>query len=64
MFHIFPMLMSSLTVVRATIAAERAAIHAKHQHNQADAGNVIDVEARFLDDAPALPNPITSRAQA
>lgn len=59
MFSMFPMLVSSIAGARMALAAQRAAIHAKQQSNSAGANDVIDVDARFIDDVPALPAPTT-----
>lgn len=59
MFILFPMLVSSIAGARMALDAQRAAIHAKQQHNQAGANDVIDVDARFIDDVLTLPTSTT-----
>lgn len=55
MFILFPMLVSSIAGARMALDAHLVAIHAKQKHNPAGAGDIIDVEARFIDDVPEAP---------
>lgn len=58
MICFLPALVCVVASISQAEAAKRDFEAWSARHPRPDAGDVIDVEARFIDDVPALPTPI------